>query len=368
MRRRPGIYKRGNVYWITYMWHGRLYFESSHSSDSRDAESLLLRRKTELASGRVAVRLSETLTVDELLDSYIAQIENPATKKRYKLSQRVLAPLCGMCRITDVDAFTFDRFKESRIKDGVSPAGVNRDIAVYRASFNFAVERRLLTHSPLDGVKLFNEAKHRKAPRVLSFAEEEKILMCCDLRLRTIIMTLLDTGMRVGIEALKLKWSNIDFEESIITVAQSKTTAGLRSLPMTPLVRSALLDWRVATNGISEYVFFNPQHPSVHIRSVKTAWHNALKMAGLPRFPIYQCRHTFATRLAAAGVSDTIIDQLMGHSRRDVLRFYTARVLEYLRDAIMRLDQLRTTKTALPVASRIDAIDGLPRKGSVVVN
>jgi|ERR1700674_2899226 integrase-like protein len=147
------------------MWHGRQYFESSQSSESRDAESLLLRRKTELVSGRVAVRVSETLTVDELLDSYIAQIENSATQKRYKLSQQVLKPMCGMCRITDIDAFTFDRFKEFRINEGVSPAGVNRDIAVYRAAFNFAVERRLLTHSPLDGVKLFNESKYRKAPR-----------------------------------------------------------------------------------------------------------------------------------------------------------------------------------------------------------
>jgi hypothetical protein len=50
-----------------------------------------------------------------------------------------------------------------------------------------------------------------------------------------------------------------------------------------------------------------------------------------------------------------------------VLRFYTARVLEYLRDAMMRLDQLRTTKME-PVASRIDAIDEAPRKGAVVVN
>src|SRR6266480_1381354 len=175
-------------------------------------------------------------------------------------SNPVLAPICGISRITDVDAFTFDRFKELRINASVSPAGVNRDLAVYRAAFNFAVERRLL--------------------------------MCCDLRLRTLIMVLVDTGMRVGIEALKLKWIDVDFEESIITVTQSKTTAGLRPLPMTPLVKSALLEWRVVTNGISEHVFFNPQRPSVHILSVKTAWHNALRMAGLPPFPIYQCRHT----------------------------------------------------------------------------
>ena len=104
------------------------------------------------------MRRSGTPTVDELLDSYIAQIEHPPTQKRYRLSQKALSPICGKCRITEVDAFTFDRFKETRIKQGVSPAGVNRDLALPRAAFNLAVERRMLAHSPLDGVKLFNES------------------------------------------------------------------------------------------------------------------------------------------------------------------------------------------------------------------
>lgn len=30
--------------------------------------------------------------------------------------------------------------------------------------------------------------------------------MCCDVRLRLIVTVLLYTGMRVGIEALRLKW------------------------------------------------------------------------------------------------------------------------------------------------------------------
>ena len=92
-------------------------------------------------------------------------------------------------------------------------------------SVNFAVERRMLAHSPLDGVKLFNESRHRKPPRILSFGEEQKLLMCCDLRLRMVVTMLLDTGMRVGIAALRLKGSDVDFAESIITIIQSKTAA-----------------------------------------------------------------------------------------------------------------------------------------------
>lgn len=362
------FYKRGNIYWFTYTWQGRQYFESSHSSDINEAKGKLSAKKADLTAGLKPGRLSEILTVDELLDSYITQIEHPATRKRYRLSQRALSPHCGTSRITDVDAFTFDRFKESRIKEGVSPAGVNRDLALPRAAFNFAVERRMLVHNPLDGVKLFNEAKHRKPPRTISFPEEQRILMCCDARLHTSVITLLDTGMRVGIEGLRLRWSDIDFEESTITVTQSKTAAGLRVLPMTAFVRSELQEWRAVTKGVSEYVFFNPQLPSTHIRSVKTAWHNALRLAGLPRFPIYQCRHTFATRLAAAGVSDTIIDQLLGHSRRDVLRFYTARVSEYLRDAIHLLDKLRSAKTELSGGPKIDVIEERPKRGPTLIN
>jgi len=290
MKRRPGVYKRGSIYWITYTWRGRQYFESSHSSDILEAEAALRKKKADLDTGLKPVRVSGTLTVDELLDSYITQIEHPGTRKRYRLSQRALSSICGPCRISDVDAFTFDRFKEFRIKEGVSPAGVNRDLALARAAFNLAVERRMLVHSPLAGVELFNEAKHRKPPRTISFPEEQRILMCCDVRLRLIVTVLLYTGMRVGIEALRLKWPDIDFDESIITVVQSKTAAGLRPLPMAAFLASELKTWHASTNGISEYVFFNPQRPSAHIHSVKTAWHHALKLAGIARFPIYESR------------------------------------------------------------------------------
>jgi integrase len=357
MKRYPGIYKRGNVYWYTYTWQGRQYFESSHSRCIDDAQAALRKKQAELDAGLKPVRVSKTLTVDQLLDSYINQIEHPATRKRYRLSQQALSPLCGSCRIIDVDAFTFDHFKELRMKEGVSPAGVNRDLALPRAAFNFAIQRRMLVHNPLDGVKFFNEAKHRKPPRTISFPEEQRILMCSDTRLQMIVTLLLYTGMRVGIEALTLKWSDIDFEESVITVARSKTAAGIRALPMTAFVAFELQKWRTTTKGMSDYVFFNPQRPATHIRSVKTAWHNALKLAGISRFPIYQCRHTSATRLAGLGVSDTIIDQLLGHSRRDVLRYYTARVPEYLRDAVALLEQLRSAKAELQPQSTVGSTE-----------
>lgn len=72
----------------------------------------------------------------------------------------------------------------------------------------------------------------------------------------------------------------------------------------------------------------------------------SIKPGELTPFAIYTCRHTYTTRLLAAGVPNAIVDQLIGHGRRrgDVLRFYSARVMEYLRDAVRDLEELRKTK------------------------
>ena len=326
------------------MLRGRQIFESSRSHDMRVAVALQRRRKAEIAEGRVVISHAEVPPFSQALQTYIAQIENPNTRKRYQLAADVLLQHMGDRPIDELTPFMFDKFKEVRIAAGVTPAGVNRELALARAVLNSAVERRLIPFSPFNGVKLFNEARCRNLPRTLSWQDEAQIMGCCDLRLRTLIILLLETAMRVGIEALRLRWSEVDFEEGTITVVQSKTVAGRRVIPMSAFCRETLLEWRAKTAGISEYVFFSPQNPTTHIRSVKTAWRNALKSAGIQSLPLYNCRHSAATRLAAAGVQDSTIDQLLGHARRDVLSFYIGRVPEHLRDAISKLEDLRRSK------------------------
>ena len=314
----------------------------------RVAVALQRRRKAEIAEGRVVISHAEVPPFSQALQTYIAQIENPNTRKRYRLAADVLLQHMGDPPIDELTPFMFDKSKEVRIAAGVTPAGVNRELALARAVLNSAVERRLIPFSPFNGVKLFNEAKHRKKPFILSFASEQSLLACCDLRLRTLVILIVETGLRVGIEALSLRWEDVNFEEGTITVHHSKTVAGQRVIPTTSFCNTALRAWRAVGAGISEYVFFNPQDTTLHIRSVKTAWRNALRKAGLPQFAIYQGRHCYATRLAAAGVPDAIIDQLLGHARRDILSHYTARVPEYLRDAISKLEDLRRSKENAP--------------------
>jgi integrase len=66
-----------------------------------------------------------------------------------------------------------------------------------------------------------------------------------------------------------------------------------------------------------------------------------LKKAGLPFFPIYNLRHTFASRMTGAGVSPLTIAQMLGHSSTQIVPRYS-QVLDQNRfDAMKKLEALR---------------------------
>jgi integrase len=66
-----------------------------------------------------------------------------------------------------------------------------------------------------------------------------------------------------------------------------------------------------------------------------------LRDAGLDYFWIYNLRHTFASRLSAAGVSDLFVAQMIGHSSPGILQRYAKAIDEYRRDAVRKLEEMR---------------------------
>src|SRR4029453_12187361 len=114
MKKRRGNYTRGGIYWVTYMLRGDRCFESSHSRDLRDAEALLSKRRSEIASGGIVVNSSKVPRRADLLGSYIAQIEGPSTRLRYLGSKKVLDEYFGDVRTTDLNAFAIDGFRSEQ--------------------------------------------------------------------------------------------------------------------------------------------------------------------------------------------------------------------------------------------------------------
>lgn len=78
------------------------------------------------------------------------------------------------------------------------------------------------------------------------------------------------------------------------------------------------------------------------ISAIGHAWAKTLSNAGLKFFVIYNLRHSCASRLSAAGVSDLFVAQMIGHSTPSILQKYSKAIDEYKRDAVRKLEHMRS--------------------------
>jgi integrase len=108
----------------------------------------------------------------------------------------------------------------------------------------------------------------------------------------------------------------------------------LDSTPLSKLAADVLGWWKdqQAASG-SRYVFPSPLNRDKPVGTVKTAWKNTLKRAGVPYFPIYQLRHVFCTRVSKVA-PDAVIQKAMRHSSPETKRFYQLGMVEEVRKAM----------------------------------
>ena len=81
--------------------------------------------------------------------------------------------------------------------------------------------------------------------------------------------------------------------------------------------------------------------PARPLKDVRRGWAKTLADAELKYFWLYNLRHSFASRLSAAGVSDVFVAQIIGHATPSILLTYARMIGEYHRTAIQELETLR---------------------------
>lgn len=152
------------------------------------------------------------------------------------------------------------------------------------------------------------------------------------------------TGTRPS-EQLGLLWEDVDFERKIITIRRmqerdgsitniTKTIAGKREIPMSGLLHTMLLDWRVRCprkDGELHRVFPNLGYLSQWPQPRKgggncllysnfrtRVWNKALKKANLPYVTPHSARHCFISTLQAQGFEAPLVAKLAGHANANI--------------------------------------------------
>ena len=109
-------------------------------------------------------------------------------------------------------------------------------------------------------------------------------------------------------ELLNLRWSDINFKESNVRLAETKNGSS-RMLTFPQITMGEMLKLREIGNGLMFPAASNPEKPFCF----RKHWEKALLDANIKNFRWHDLRHDFCTQMAKNGVEDLTIAKMAGH-------------------------------------------------------
>ncbi|HEY1469587.1 MAG TPA: tyrosine-type recombinase/integrase [Candidatus Acidoferrum sp.] len=306
-------------------------------SISRDAEVMVLGRR----GYETAIKGK-----NEFEKSHFAAISE-GTIKDYRAYLKHMKAFFGGFMLANITTKRVEEYRDHRRQQAsirykgrtLKGATVNRELECLTCVLDLAVQRKYISENPARAVKHFNEMRERPQKQMLTLEQENRILDAAAPHLRVGIILLVQTGGRTYTEGFRLRWDQVDWEHRLIRFGNDVKTAGSSEpLPLSDLAYRVLKKWKEESQSDSPFIFPSPRKSGRPICSVKTAWNATLKRAGVPRFPIYNLRHAFCTRLSWVA-PDAIVERAMRHTSPEAKRVYQLSMVEQVREAMERANQ-----------------------------
>jgi integrase len=256
--------------------------------------------------------------------------------------------------LSTLQASDVARFRDREAKE-LSRSTANLGVKVLRICLGEAVRQGLLAVNPAVRVKLLKSTAESRR-RAFTLAEIKRILRACgdDTEWRGLVLFGLYLGQRLG-DLAKLTWRAVDLDTGEIAFTAHKTGRRI----VLPLVQP-LADYLAslpASDNPNAFIF--PRAASAkRTASLSNQFRDILVDAGLveprPRghkstgkgrdqareaseISFHSLRHSAVTMLKAAGVSDFIAREIVGHESAAVSRQYTHLTTDDKRAAMQRL-------------------------------
>ena len=273
--------------------------------------------------------MSDTRTVSPLrqrmIEDMAARKLNPHTQRSHISSCKRFA--AWLKRSPDTaTADEVRRFQLHLIESGASICNRNRIMTGVRFLFRVTLRRHDLA------VEVWHLKEPQKLPPVLSPEEVDRVLtMAASLKARAMLTLAYGCGLRAG-EVVRLRTGDIDSEQMIIRVVQSKGRKD-RHVMLPPEVLDLLRQWWKArptkrdADVAPEQRWLFPgrtDHQPVTTRQFSRLFKHAVKAAGLRKtLSLHSLRHSFATHLLEDGKDIRLIQALLGHEKLDTTARYT---------------------------------------------
>lgn len=321
-RRHDGIYIRGKTWWLDFRHDGKRHIVRLGKGINKTvAHELAGIKRGDILKGEAGISHKRAnLSFDKAAEDFLTWAKankRPKTIISYGYCIGQLKRSFGGKTLGQIQPFAIEEHKKMRVEEKAA-VSANREIAVLKILFNRCIAwHKYSGANPVKEVKLLKEPKGKL--RYLDHEEEAKLLAHAREPLRTIIMAGIYAGLRIQAEALTLKWEDVDFRRGLLTVraAYAKSGEG-RAVNINSILKAALK--KLKERSRAEYVF--AKRDGSPFKSIRSAFKTACKHAKLTGVTPHTLRHTFASRLAMAGVDVRTIQELGGWKELEMLQRY----------------------------------------------
>lgn len=234
---------------------------------------------------------------------------------------------------------------QNRLLQKYKPLSVQKYRSIFYGILTKAYQNELIAKNPFDMVtapKLKNRnfsSEENEAINPFTQKEIDTLLSVedDDTYMPNFIKLMSNSGMRPG-ELISLTWTDIDFENRSINVNKTtvngkvglpKTASSIRVIDMIQGAYEAL-EAQYQLNGNMEYVFTNSSHKRFYSHDIiNLNLRKRLQIQNIEVRPLYQLRHSYASRMIKSGVDITWVSAMLGHKDSSItLQIYTKYIRE----------------------------------------
>lgn len=293
--------------------------------------------------------VNDKLTVSELIQAFserYAQENRKGWERQYQSLKLHVIPPLGELAAQDVTRRDVVLVLEKVAK--TAPVIANRNKSLLVTIWNWAVDKGLILHNPLQNLRPL--AKEKPRDRVLSddeiahfWAKVPELKMLWQLR-QALRLTLV-TGQRSG-EVCTMEWQDIDWRDAVWRIPATKTKARiLHAVPLTPIAIQLLNELK-NMQGPSSWVFLSPyldngqRAPIQQTALGRGLWRARDTLGFLEPLKPHDLRRTVRTQLGKLGVRPDIAERILGHAVGRIIKTYdTYEYLDEKRAALEKWDK-----------------------------
>lgn len=382
-RHGENIYKRIDGRWEArvicgYSLQGKARYRFLYGKsyqEAKDKRNALLRELGSASAVSTVPAGSRKLTVEQLLQEWIADHRSSirqSTYARYQgILQRHLLPELGHYLLSALTNDLLDRYLREKLrcgradgKGGLAPKTVADLRSVLLLALNYASRRG---YSCGVSGPLYLPKSVPPRIRVLTRSEQtrlEKALLNSDEPVCLGVLLTLYSGLRIG-ELCALQWDDLHFEDGTLSVSKAvlrvqdtsfgsgpktqvfvsrpKTASSVRTIPLPRFVLRRLEPFR---RGAADYLLTGTgkfMEPRLCLNKYKAL----LRRAGVEPTTFHALRHTFATRCVESQFDPKSLSEILGHANvSTTLQRYVHPSMEMKKQQMERLEALSVCSQA----------------------